>query len=115
MKSNAILINTCRGPVVDETSLYNVLASGRIRGAGLDVFEVEPTPKDNPILGLDNVVLTPHIAGFSTQSVITARRLASHKMAQMLNGYYPQPLLNPDVRGRTRAEYKDAHGNAYRG
>ncbi|MEZ4521479.1 MAG: C-terminal binding protein [Thermomicrobiales bacterium] len=115
MKRNAVLINTCRGPVVDEESLYNVLSSGRIRGAGLDVFEVEPTPSDNPILKLDNVVLTPHIAGFSNQSVLTARRGASHKMAQMLNGYYPNPLLNPDVRTHTRVPYKDFHGNAYRG
>ena len=115
MKRSAVLINTCRGPVVDEESLYNVLSAGRIRGAGLDVFEVEPTPKDNPMLQLDNVVLTPHIAGFSTQSVLTARRLASHKMAQMLNGYFPQPLLNPDVRGHTRAGYKDSWSNAYRG
>lgn len=115
MKRSAILINTCRGPVVNESDLYDVLASGRIRGAGLDVFEVEPTPTDNPLLKLDNVVLTPHIAGFSTQSVITARRNASHKMALMLNGYYPLPLLNPDVRGHTRVPYKDLHGNAYRG
>ena len=115
MKSNAVLVNTCRGPVIDEESLYNVLASGRIRGAGLDVFDVEPTPSDNPILGLDNVVMTPHIAGFSTESVLTARRLASRKMAQMLNGYYPQPLLNPGVRGNTRSEYRDPHGDAYRG
>ncbi len=115
MKRNAVLINTCRGPVVDEESLYNVLSSGRIRGAGLDVFEVEPTPSDNPLLKLDNVVLTPHIAGFSNQSVLTARRGASQKMAMMLNGYYPQPLLNPDVRTHTRVPYKDFYGNAYRG
>ena len=115
MKPNAILVNTSRGPVIDEESLYNVLSAGRIRGAGLDVFEVEPTPEDNPILGLDNVVMTPHIAGFSNESVLTARRFASRKMAQMLNGHYPFPLLNPDVRGRTRSEYSDPFGNAYRG
>jgi D-3-phosphoglycerate dehydrogenase len=115
MKRNAILINTCRGPVVDEHALYNALSTGRIRGAGLDVFEVEPTPADNPLLQLDNVVMTPHIAGFSTQSVLTARRGAAHKMAMMLNGYYPVPLLNPDVRMHTRVPYRDFFSNAYRG
>jgi phosphoglycerate dehydrogenase-like enzyme len=63
MRPSAYLINTCRGPVVDEAALVEALSDGRIAGAGLDVFDQEPTPPDNPLLRLDNVVLTPHFAG----------------------------------------------------
>ena len=63
MKSSAILVNTCRGPVVDEEALIEALRSGGIRAAGLDVLRDEPTDPGNPILQLDNVIFTPHIAG----------------------------------------------------
>lgn len=63
MKPTAYLINTCRGPVVEEKGLYQALRDGIIAGAGLDVFDQEPPPADNPLFGLDNVVLTPHYAG----------------------------------------------------
>ncbi|MYC94122.1 MAG: lactate dehydrogenase [Caldilineaceae bacterium SB0661_bin_32] len=63
MKSSAILVNTCRGPVVDEDALIDALNSGKIQAAGLDVLKDEPTDPGNPILQLDNVILSPHIAG----------------------------------------------------
>jgi phosphoglycerate dehydrogenase-like enzyme len=63
LKSTAILVNTCRGPVLDEAALYRTLSEGKIFGAGLDVFDEEPPPADNPLLRLDNVVLTAHFAG----------------------------------------------------
>ena len=63
MKPTAYLINTCRGPVVDEPGLYEALTSGTIAGAGLDVFDQEPPPANNPLFNLDNVILTPHYAG----------------------------------------------------
>jgi phosphoglycerate dehydrogenase-like enzyme len=63
MKPHAILVNTCRGPVIDEQALYKHLSAGKIFGAGLDVFDQEPPPADNPLLKLDNVVLTAHFAG----------------------------------------------------
>jgi len=63
MQPTAYLVNTCRGPVVDEAALYEALTNGTIAGAGLDVFDQEPPPANNPLFALDNVVLTPHFAG----------------------------------------------------
>ncbi len=63
MKPNAVLVNTSRGPVVDEAALIDALREGRIAGAGLDVFEKEPVDRDNPLLAMENVVVTPHTAG----------------------------------------------------
>ena len=68
MKPTAYFINTCRGPTVDEAALIRALQSGEIAGAGLDVFEQEPTPADNPLLKMDNVIVTPHSAGSSNLS-----------------------------------------------
>ena len=64
MKPTAYFVNTCRGPVVDEAALIKALDDGEFAGAGLDVFEEEPTSPDNPLLKMDNVIATPHSAGF---------------------------------------------------
>jgi phosphoglycerate dehydrogenase-like enzyme len=66
MKPTALLVNTSRGPIVDEDALVRVLQERKIGGAALDVFDVEPLPKDHPLRGLDNVVVTPHI-GYVTE------------------------------------------------
>ncbi len=102
MKPTTWVFNTARGDLIDEPALYRALAEGRIAGAGLDVFDVEPTPPDNPILQLDNVIVTPHAAGFSDEAVREGQRLGAREMARMLAGTFPTNICNPEVRGRTR-------------
>ena len=102
MKPSAWVFNTARGDLIDEPALYRALAEGRIAGAGLDVFEVEPTPPDNPLLRLDNVIVTPHAAGFSDEAVRTGQRLGAEEMARILSGTFPRNICNPEVRDRTR-------------
>jgi phosphoglycerate dehydrogenase-like enzyme len=93
MKSDAILINTCRGPVVDEAALYRALSEGWIAAAGLDVLEIEPAPPDNPLLALDNVVVTPHLGGSSVQRVRRASEFALENVERFLAGETPLSLV----------------------
>ena len=89
MKPTAFLINTSRGPVVDEAALYRALSSGQIAGAGLDVFDQEPPPPDNPLFGLDNVVLTAHMAGPTQDSNIARLRNAFDNVQRVARGEAP--------------------------
>ena len=75
MKPSAIVINTSRGPLIDEAALARALEAGQIAGAGLDVFEVEPLPQDSPLRGMDNVILSPHVSGMDemAQARVTQR------------------------------------------
>ncbi|MCC6176567.1 MAG: C-terminal binding protein [Chloroflexi bacterium] len=107
LKPTAWVINTARGDLIDEAALYRVLAEKRIAGAALDVFEVEPTPPENPILRLDNVLVTPHAAGYSDEALNEGRRQGAREMARVVQGYLPSNICNPEVRGRTRFAFKD--------
>ncbi len=92
MKPDAIFINTCRGPVQNEAELIEALNAGEILGAGLDVTEIEPTPLDTPLMKMDNVVLTPHLAGSSEERVDRALVFSFENARRALNG---ETLENP--------------------
>ena len=94
------MINAARGRVIDESALYRALAERRILAAGLDTFEVEPTPPDNPLLGLDNVVATPHVAGSPTRYADRVFAILEENIARFLNGQELKNRvdLDPSVR-----------------
>ena len=89
MKPTAVVINTSRGPVVDEAALIEVLQEGRIAGAGLDVFEQEPVDPANPLLQMDNVVVTPHIAGTTWNTWFRRAEFAYRNMRRVWDGEAP--------------------------
>ena len=86
MKPSAIIVNTSRGPVIDEKAMTAALSAGKLFGAGLDVFDEEPTPPDNPLLKLDNVVLTAHLAGPTFESNITRLRNGFDNVQRVARG-----------------------------
>lgn len=100
MKPSAYLLNTARGPVIDEAALIAALQSGAIAGAGLDVFEQEPMTADNPLRSMDNVVLTPHTAYYSDHASATIIRRAAESMAHVLTGHWPRFVANKGVLGK---------------
>jgi phosphoglycerate dehydrogenase-like enzyme len=91
MKPNAVLVNTSRGAVVDEGALVDALQHGRLAAAGLDVFEAEPVAPDNPLLTLDNVVLTPHVTWYTAD---TMQRYLAEAVANCRRLRDGQPLAN---------------------
>ncbi|MFW6174620.1 MAG: 2-hydroxyacid dehydrogenase [Chloroflexota bacterium] len=93
MKPSAILINTSRGGTVDEAALADALRQRTIWGAGLDVFEQEPTPRDNPLLRLDNVVLSPHVAGPTAESFPRRAMFAFENIRRALSGEEPRNIV----------------------
>ncbi len=90
MKSDAYLVNTSRGPVVDEAALIAALQSGRIAGAALDVFEHEPLAADSPLLGMENVVLSPHVASYSEEGDAAHRLRVAQIALQVARGGLPE-------------------------
>ncbi|MFH2112442.1 MAG: D-glycerate dehydrogenase [Candidatus Bathyarchaeota archaeon] len=97
MKPMAYLINTSRGPTVDERALYKALKDRVIAGAALDVHEKEPTDPDNPLLSLDNIIVAPHIGSATIETRIAMALRAANNMAAALRGEKPRDLLNPQV------------------
>lgn len=97
MKKTAFLINTARGPIVDEAALIKALQEGWIRGAGIDVFEQEPTPPDNPLLKLDNVIVTGHSLGVTEEFLIGVWEQIRRQILQITCGEVPEGLVNREV------------------
>jgi len=97
MKKTAYLINTSRGPVVDEKALTKALKENRIAGAGLDVLYEEPTNPKNPLLKLDNVIVAPHIGSATIETRLAMAMKAATNLTAALKGEQPPDLLNPEV------------------
>jgi D-3-phosphoglycerate dehydrogenase len=97
VKPGLVLVNTARGPVVDEAALAEALQDGRVWAAGLDVTEQEPLSPDSPLLALDNVILTPHVAANSPEASVDVYRLICEISAAVLQGQVPPFVVNPQV------------------
>lgn len=104
MKRGSVLINTARGGLVNESDLLEALASGHLAGAGLDVLAIEPPPPGHPLLALDNVIISPHLAALDEQAVQDMATAAARNIVDIFAGNWPQAaLLNPDVKDRWNA------------
>lgn len=107
MKKDAFIINTARGPVIDEAALIRALEAGQIAGAGLDVAEVEPMLANNPLLKMENVIITPHIAWYSEESELELKRKTARNVIDVLSGFYPDYLFNRDVKEKINLREKE--------
>ncbi len=101
MKPTALFINNGRGPTVDEKALIRALEEGWIAGAGLDVLEQEPPEPENPLLHMENVILTPHVASATARMGPEARRRVGQEIALVLSGRWPRTCVNPSVLEKT--------------
>lgn len=110
MKPGAYLVNTSRGPVIDERALVEALRSGGLAGAGLDVFEVEPIPGDSPLLGMPNVILTSHIASYSEEGDVAHHARTVELLMQVLRGSLPERkvVVNKDLYDEVARELEAA-------
>ncbi len=105
LKPAALVINVARGPVIDESALVDALREGRIGGAALDVFTTQPLPADHPFFTFDNVILTPHMAGITRDSMMRMGTGAAAEAVRVLEGGLPVNLCNPDAVPRYRERF----------
>jgi D-3-phosphoglycerate dehydrogenase len=97
MKTGACLINTSRGKLIDEKALAEALKNGKLAGAALDVLSSEPPEKDNPLVGLPNIIITPHSSFFSNESFIELKEKAARNLVEVLTGLPARYCLNREV------------------
>ncbi len=110
MKPGARFITTARGGIHDEAALAQALASGRLAGAGLDVWDVEPPPADHPLLQFDNVIVSPHIAGITRESRHDIAVIAAEQLMTVFRGQRPPRLINPEAWPAYAARFERAFG-----
>jgi D-3-phosphoglycerate dehydrogenase len=106
MKEGVFIVNTSRGPIIDESALVAALQAGKVWGAGLDVFEHEPLPIDSPLREFDNVTFTPHVGANSLESVADVYRIGGQIAIDVCHGRWPQWVVNPEVEGKTSYAYR---------
>ena len=97
MKPTAVLVNVARGPIIDDEALIAALREGRIGGAALDVFATQPLPPEHPYFGFDNVIVTPHMAGITEESMMRMGVGAAEETVRILAGELPVNFCNPEV------------------
>ncbi len=105
MKPGAILVNVARGPLVDESALVAALSSGRLGGAAIDVFDAQPLPADHPFFALENVILTPHMAGITEESMLRMGQGVVGETRRVKAGNLPENFVNPEVVERYRQRF----------
>jgi D-3-phosphoglycerate dehydrogenase len=103
MKPSAYLINTARGPIIDEAALAEALDKKEIAGAALDVMEQEPPPSGSPLFGRDNVIVTPHTSYYSEESLVDLQTKAAEEVVRVLSGQTPRNPVNPEALKTTQA------------
>jgi D-3-phosphoglycerate dehydrogenase len=103
MKPGAVLVNAARGPIVDTAALVRALDAGRIAGCALDTTDPEPLPDPHPLRGRDNVIITPHAAWYSEEAMVGLQAGAPAEVRRVLTGQWPVHVVNPAVKGRSRA------------
>ena len=106
MKEGVFIVNTSRGPVVQESALVTALRSGKVWGAGLDVMEQEPLPADSALCEFGNVTLTPHIASYSLEAVETLYHFGAEIAADLLRGRWVSTIVNPQVRAKAEERWE---------
>lgn len=109
LKDGVIVINTSRGPAIEESALLAALESGKVSAAGLDVLEQEPPDSSNPLLHKDNVIITPHSAPATDRMIPVTRRRAAQEVALVLSGKWPMSCVNPSVLPRVALERWQSH------
>ena len=104
MKDGVFVVNTSRGPIIEQAALAEALESGKVWGAGLDVFEWEPLPLDSPLRSFDNVILTPHVSANSEESVADLYRAGCEIAVAVAQSRWPRGVVNPEVEDNARLD-----------